>query len=247
MPIGVAIVNISLSITNYTQIPCIGEALYIIDYYPNESIYVELENNTITIINLESQETNASISYLTYLAKPEENTWSLNFETRYPVTIILPENAIPIHIEPEPVTIDRINNRIVIELEPGNITITYLFIAEFKTTQTTPLPQPYIPTTFIILMSIGGLITAIAAFTIAKFLRRPRMKKKLVELDEREKLIIKILKERGEVLATDLLRLTGIPKASFYRRIRRLIALGYIEQVKKKGRTIYRLKREVTS
>lgn len=244
MPIGIAIVNMSLTITNYTYLPCIGEALYIIDYYPNESTYVEIENNTLTIINLESQKINVQISYLTYLAKPEGNVWNLSFKGNYPVKVILPENAIPIYINPEPKTMSKIDERIVIELEPGNVTITYLFIAKSKTERTSPPPsQPYIPT-LTMLTVIGGLIAIIIIlFFVVRFTKKSKVRRKSIELDEREKHIIKLLKEHGEMSASDLLKLTGIPKASFYRRIRRLITLGYIEQVKKKGRTIYRLKK----
>jgi len=45
------------------------------------------------------------------------------------------------------------------------------------------------------------------------------------------------------MMPQELIKITDMSKATFYRRIRRLISMGYVEQVKKDGRVYYRLKR----
>jgi len=62
-------------------------------------------------------------------------------------------------------------------------------------------------------------------------------------LDDRDKLIINTLRERGDLTASELIKYTGIPRSAIYRRLKRLIKSGYIEQVKLGVKTVYRLRR----
>jgi len=67
---------------------------------------------------------------------------------------------------------------------------------------------------------------------------------KIVEelLDDRDRTIISLLRERGMMTPGELLKGTGIPRSAFYRRINRLKKEGIIEQVSIAGKTYYRLK-----
>ncbi|MEM0046268.1 MAG: winged helix-turn-helix transcriptional regulator [Fervidicoccaceae archaeon] len=61
-------------------------------------------------------------------------------------------------------------------------------------------------------------------------------------LDERDRAIISLLRERGLMTPGDLIKATGIPRSAFYRRINRLKKEGIIEQISIAGKIYYRLK-----
>ncbi|MGC8909237.1 MAG: winged helix-turn-helix transcriptional regulator [Fervidicoccaceae archaeon] len=61
-------------------------------------------------------------------------------------------------------------------------------------------------------------------------------------LDDRDRAIISLLREKGLMTPGELLKATGIPRSAFYRRINRLKREGIIEQINMAGKTYYRLK-----
>jgi len=68
-------------------------------------------------------------------------------------------------------------------------------------------------------------------------------KHSLIELDERDKLIINVIKRLGEVPAQKIMEETGIPKTPLYRRLKKLEKAGIIESVLRSGKTYYRVKK----
>jgi len=96
------------------------------------------------------------------------------------------------------------------------------------------------------------VVVAVAAVALTAYLVLTRVKRARIEVetmppsileDETSKAIIKILGEAGEsgVKQSDLVKLTGRPKASISRRVKRLAEEGYIEVVKKGKYNIVKL------
>jgi len=96
------------------------------------------------------------------------------------------------------------------------------------------------------------IVAAVAAAALVAYLALTRVKHGRIEVetmpssileDETSKAIIKILGEAGEsgVKQSDLVKLTGKPKASISRRVKRLAEEGYIEVVKKGKYNIVKL------
>jgi uncharacterized membrane protein len=73
------------------------------------------------------------------------------------------------------------------------------------------------------------------------YIRRRRGERLPEGLDERDVAIIRAL-ESGPKTPQELLKELDMSKATFYRRVKRLISLGYIEQVRRDGKVYYRLK-----
>ncbi|BAB66089.1 helix-turn-helix transcriptional regulator [Sulfurisphaera tokodaii] len=62
-------------------------------------------------------------------------------------------------------------------------------------------------------------------------------------LDERDKLVLNALKDGSFTLA-EIIRKTGLPKATAYRRLKKLVKLGYVEEVRERGKIRYVLKKK---
>ena len=63
-------------------------------------------------------------------------------------------------------------------------------------------------------------------------------------LDDRDAAILSALaKMGGEATASDLISATGIPKTPMYRRLAKLVRLGYLEEGTRGGVKVYRCKR----
>lgn len=63
-------------------------------------------------------------------------------------------------------------------------------------------------------------------------------------LDDRDRKIIQLIKEKGPITPGELLKELGIPRSAFYRRINRLVKEGLVEQFTVGGKTYYKIKGE---
>ncbi len=91
------------------------------------------------------------------------------------------------------------------------------------------------------------ILALLAASAIVLYRRRDRrLGEPLLSdaLDERDKVILSLLEERGEMTAAEISEASGIPKSPLYRRLKRLVEEGYIEARRAAGKTVYRLRRK---
>ena len=112
------------------------------------------------------------------------------------------------------------------------------------TTQTTITPQKTNTTKYAALLV--GLIIIGAALYYLKNRGKGETEGKIEEiedyLDERDRSIINLLKERGPMQPSEMIRILDMPRSAFYRRINRLKEMGLIEQISLKGKTYYKIK-----
>lgn len=112
---------------------------------------------------------------------------------------------------------------------------------------TTPSPQPQHNT--ILLITLGIIAIAIIAYTLIALARKKirgnsgSAEINYSRLDERDKAILRALKEHGELTGRELMEKTGIPKTPFYRKLKKLIDMGLIEYRDVEGIRRYRLRR----
>ncbi|TRM78995.1 transcriptional regulator, partial [Sulfolobus sp. B5] len=103
---------------------------------------------------------------------------------------------------------------------------------------------------------IGGLVgsDAILASLIFLVLRRNKTREEVDDqsinvdivpniLDERDTIVLEAIKMGTNTLA-DIIRQTGLPKSTAYRRVKKLVKLGYIEEVREEGKIRYVLKKK---
>jgi len=98
-------------------------------------------------------------------------------------------------------------------------------------------------------MIIGGLISsdAVLVSLIIFLLRRGNVRVLKEEesvdfvpevLDERDTIVLEAIKMGTNTLA-DIVRQTGLPKSTAYRRVKKLVKLGYIEEIREEGKIRY--------
>ena len=92
----------------------------------------------------------------------------------------------------------------------------------------------------------GLIIVLTAAFYLAYRHRSLKQGEPVImeELDERDKAIIELIREKGPLTAPEISESTGIPKSPLYRRLRRLVDEGVLEARRVSGRTVYSLRRK---
>ena len=62
-------------------------------------------------------------------------------------------------------------------------------------------------------------------------------------LDERDKMVLEAIKNGAKTLS-EIINKTGLPKATAYRRVKKLVNLGYVEEIRERGKVYYKLKKE---
>ncbi|WP_338599030.1 helix-turn-helix domain-containing protein [Sulfolobus tengchongensis] len=102
---------------------------------------------------------------------------------------------------------------------------------------------------------IGGLVGSDAVLATLILLLWKRRRKEEVEimkdeegvdlvtdkLDERDAIVLEAIKMGTNTLA-DIVRQTGLPKSTAYRRVKKLVKLGYIEEIREEGKVRYIIK-----
>lgn len=219
-------------------------------------------NNTHAIISVYSPG-QVTLSYYTLnITAKEGDIWTLTLEAKCPTTIILPDNSVPVSMNPTPNPV-LIGNRTGFEFPPDTtITMNYYvlpsqFIPPHTNTPGTTLTTTTTETTTAGQNNYVYLIPIILLLIILLYLfQRTRGQKSSGEiittpprsgsLDDRDQKILEALK-RKPMSAPELMHETGIPKTPLYRRLKRLVDEGFIEYYEENGVRIYRLRSEDTS
>ena len=164
--------------------------------------------------------------------------WIFSVDMPFSYKLILPYNTIILNISRSDFSVSvEDDGRLSLLLPKGYTKITYTYPPEVSTPSG---GGGAFPIYYILIPILGVLTTAIYLI----FRRRRRYVKYSVDtnlLDERDKKILESLRA-GPKTAYQLMELTDIPKSPLYRRLNKLIELGYVEALKGDGQKIYRLK-----
>lgn len=259
-PDGSVAVNETLSVPEApvnVSVRLLGAPLYILAVDSGGAPLPLTYNATQAVITVYST---GQVSLHYYTINPTSKlgeTWSLSFESSCPTTILLPENSIPVSVEPAPTPV-IVGNRTGLAF-PGGVTITlnyYLIPAqllqgtEAPTTAAPPAAPPsaggtskYLYISIIVIILFGIALYA----ALSKRGRGGSLSEEVAAtlrgggLDERDKKIIEALK-RKPMSAPELIQETNIPKTPLYRRLNKLVEDGVIEFYEEGGVRIYRLK-----
>lgn len=203
--------------------------------------------------------------YSPALTSKEGALWRLTLgPLEYTTMVTLPREAVILSVKPEQYNVRIVEGKLYLEFSPGaTVSIDYVLVPAVTPTATTPQPTPTPPTTqtptqperreelplwpILAIVLIGVAAAAITLLTLKK--RRGASAGALVEveteaLDERDKHIIETLRTRGELTASEIMRITGIPKTPLYRKLEKLEKLGLITSTLKAGVKVYRVKEQ---
>ncbi|QGA55281.1 helix-turn-helix domain-containing protein [Sulfolobus sp. E5-1-F] len=194
------------------------------------------------ILYLTPTTTNTTV-FIYYNAILPKGVIQINEHYNATINVYLPLNSSISYISPQPYSFNIIgNNYNITFINTNNVILLYTFSSHISTTQN-EIELPII---------IGGLIGSDAALiTLILFLlRRKSVEIKEEEesvdfvpevLDERDTIVLEAIKMGTNTLA-EIVRQTGLPKSTAYRRVKKLVKLGYIEEIREEGKIRYVVK-----
>ncbi|WP_016731999.1 helix-turn-helix transcriptional regulator [Saccharolobus islandicus] len=156
------------------------------------------------------------------------------------INIYLPLNSSIDYISPQPYSFNVMSDYYNVTFANVNSVILLYTLSSHVTTAQNELEIPII---------IGGLISsdAVLVSLIIFLLRRGNVRVVNEEesvdfvpevLDERDTIVLEAIKMGTNTLA-DIVRQTGLPKSTAYRRVKKLVKLGYIEEIREEGKIRY--------
>ncbi len=207
-----------------------SKELYIPQNARNLSINVKYidENNTIILSSIP-----ATISY--YENFSGVISFSENFTSK--ITVILPSSIKLSYISVSPISFKYYNNHFNLTFISKNITILY-YVDNYTLTQVSHNKISF--------LFIGFLVSLFStAFLLFFLIKRNKINISFEEntnaLDERDKKIIEAIKKGADNL-TKISEMAQLPRTTVYRRVKRLKSLGYLEEIREKGKVKYLIK-----
>ncbi len=236
--ISVTLINVTSS-PQVIIIPTIQPSSYIA-YYINNYQTMPIDYNGTDLIILANQTGILNVTYISLgIVNKQGIVWSFNITENYYTKIFLPENSIPININPTPINVYYQSNSPIILMPPGKIFIQYTLSSQQLTVHKSKYSYLYI-----ILIVIAIIIVAILVLFRKKKLNRSKKEKIREEvIDERDRQILNAIKRLGGIAtANQIMSETGIPKTPLYRRLSKLVEMGYIEEITYGKTKSYKLK-----
>lgn len=198
-----------------------------------------VQGNTLII-----QGKSAIITYRTTLPKGV-------IETEQPenltVNILIPAGSSITYLYPQPSSFTVVGSLYNITFEnTSKVTVLYTYYP-----QTNLHTSSFFSPEFFILLIV--LSDSSLLFFFLYYIRRNKRTKEEEEkeeeiqigLDERDKVVLDAIKKSGGTSTlSELVKQTNLPKTTVYRRLKRLVTIGYVEEIREKGKVRYVLKKD---
>ena len=224
MKISVNVTDPSISIellsSSVANVLAVDESAVPLDY--------ALSSSNLTIYSLGASKVTLEYDTLE-LTKKEGLVWTLILDTPYELRATFPENSTIIAINKPPGKIEVRTNSPILTLSPGPWEISYMLETLVATSlvttisSITQLPSETIPSSWVLVV----VAAVAAAFIGFMYLRsRPRPD---VELTGQDREMLEVISSSGgRILEAELRSKLGMPKATAWRRVRKLERLGLI-------------------
>jgi uncharacterized membrane protein len=190
-----------------------------------------------------------NVTYIFYNAKFPQGVIQVNEKYNFTIIVLLPTNVSISYMYPQPSNIQVVGGFYNITFKHVNgITILYSFYPKLQLTHSSDNDELY----FILGLVISNAVLLSVIFLLHRGKIRIRNEKgrddEIIEvvndaLDERDTIVLEAIKMGASTLA-DIVRQTGLPKSTAYRRIKKLVKLGYIEEMREGGKIKYVVKKK---
>ena len=197
--------------------------------FTNDQIY--LENGS-----------NVTIYYQTTLKgviKAQEN---YNFT----LNVILSSSMVITYLSTSPYSFSVINNFYNISFKDVNNVVILYAESNVITKNSTNISELLILALIIIdLILVSLLVWLFLGRRKIALQRREDVTPTIVNevLDERDKMVLEAIRNGAKTLS-EIINKTGLPKATAYRRVKKLINLGYVEEMRERGKVYYKFKKD---
>ncbi|BCS92742.1 helix-turn-helix transcriptional regulator [Metallosphaera javensis (ex Sakai et al. 2022)] len=145
------------------------------------------------------------------------------------VSVILPLNSRITYISQTPTSLNEEGSYINITFSTGNVTVLYYIVDQ------NPFLNPYIYST-----GVSSGATAYLAYLLWRRRPTPQVAPPN-ELDDRDIKILEAIKAGADNLSK-ISELSLLPRTTVYRRVKKLVSLGLIEEIREKGKVKYVVK-----
>ncbi|MUM65404.1 helix-turn-helix domain-containing protein [Acidianus infernus] len=135
------------------------------------------------------------------------------------------------YINTPPISFNISNGKIFITFYSDNITILYYINVQNRNNIL------YNPFLYLGIISTAGSI--IITYKIMK--GRSKIEVQTQEIDERDKKIIEAIKSGADNL-TKIAELSSLPRTTVYRRVKKLVSLGIVNEIRENGKVRYEIK-----
>lgn len=165
----------------------------------------------------------------------------LNFSSPTPgnLYLLVPLNIGPYSVEPQPTRASIQHGVLCMEFQDQNVSLELEPQGVVSTGEQTG--GSYL---LLVLLAVsGGSSVFLGYLTFFKFRNRDREEdlEYISGLDERDRLVLNAVKQ-GKNSLGDIMRATNLPKTTTYRRLKRLVSMGYLEELRESGKITYRVK-----
>ncbi len=226
---SLAVVSVSFYATSeHTELPVIGNLLAIANV--TRGAYAGYRDGHVEVLVLDPP-LNVTVTYLTELFEQEGGVLAASFYNPYRALVVyLPLSAAIVEVS-NLTRFRKSGNYYELEFPEGYARLAYVLV-DAGAEDTGRVGWVWVGA------AAGAAAGAVVGYALLSRWRRAR---EIEAMDERDRAIIEALKS-GPKTPQELIAATDMSKATFYRRVKRLVSMGYVEQVKREGRVYYRLK-----
>ncbi|QIW25152.1 transcriptional regulator [Sulfolobus sp. S-194] len=235
-------------------IPIIGitlimhSSVYMTIYY-NDSVIIHVYNQTQIYLPVQNYSTinstspfrivgnlvilnypNSTLSYKTSI----KNEIRINEPYNITVSVIIPDSTYVTYISTLPTSVTVNNNLLNLTFYTSNLTLIY------ASNLTTSGNNSFYSLLLLVTFVLSLISTGILSFLLFRNLKRGRIEEPILVsgLDERDKLILEAISKGADSIAK-ISKLTGLSRATVYRRVKRLINLGYVKEIREGNKIRY--------
>lgn len=164
------------------------------------------------------------------------------------IRVILPYTSSIKYLYPPPISATLNSSYLTLTFLTSNLTLIYVIASQqvVQTTSNTPSDSFFL-VIILILLAFSLAVTSFIAYLFIKNIRKEKEKILIEEevevsnanqLDERDKVVLSAIEKGADTLAK-ISKITGLPRTTAYRRVKRLINLGYVKEVREGNRIKY--------
>jgi uncharacterized membrane protein len=166
------------------------------------------------------------------------------------IRVILPYTSSIKYLYPPPISATLNSSYLTLTFLTSNLTLIYVIASQQvvspQTTSNTPSDSFFL-VIILILLALSLAVTSFIAYLFIKNIRKEKEKilteeevevSNANQLDERDKVVLSAIEKGADTLAK-ISKITGLPRTTAYRRVKRLINLGYVKEVREGNRIKY--------
>lgn len=191
-----------------------------------------------------------SSNNVTLIYKANLSTGVIKVDEPYNLTVnvLLPVNSIITYISPAPQSFRVSNGLFNFTFYSSSVIMLYTIPTTLSTTQHNEISQGVNPLV-VTLLAIGLAVTNSILGYVIYSLRKERRKEKegeekeeqpiiQAELNDRDLAVLNAIKAGASTLS-EIMKATNLPKTTAYRRVKKLVSLGYVKEIRKDGKIYY--------